>query len=520
MSRRKLEDGQPGFGLGLNTSADASQLRRQELRRADNCRLSEAGAVKKILGQQRIHAAALGGGNPIRGGFAWKRANGTTQLLVVCNGKLYTGDYSVGMAFTDRGGTLIASAIPSFAAFRDGTGECVYIADGGLLNKWDGTTLTENIAGTIAAARVWVYNRRLHGVTGTSELVSWSGLDNGDSLGNVGSGGGSAGVRTFGAQRMTTGIAVGGSSLMFHVGGISRFVGLTQDDISIAAGAQGVSGTKGTRCAQSVALIEDDQNQIDAAYFLSNRGVFRASEAGIAPVRSDSILKTLLSLDQSSWDRVQAAHHASYSEVLFYLPDVGVYAYNYVLDAWTGPWTAGFTGAITHALWEAVDDADRPIVLMGGADGFVRRVDMPGVYRADVLSNGSGGVDFAMAAQLHRLFFGNESVEKSYAWLYVTADLRGASRAGVEYATDRSRSSAALAPDASGASNDVWDEADTGQWDQPGDNWGGESVVSKVYAVPIDAQGAYLDLTLVDDSESETLFSFVRAEAYHMNRRG
>jgi hypothetical protein len=505
---------QAGFAQGLNTTADESQLRKQEMRRADNARLTKAGAVSRILGSQRIHEDEIGGGDPVRGGFTWKRDSGAVQLLAVAGGKLYTATYgSLPITWTEETGTLSSSAVPSFAAFRDATGECVYIADGGVLNKWDGSTLTTDIANAQAVSRVWTYNQRLHGVSGSTALVYYSTLNDGDSLGYVAGGGGSAVVRTFGGQRLTTGITVGTASLMFHVGGISKFTGYTQDDIAIDAGAQGVSGSKGTEAPQSVVLVEKSDEGIDAAFFLTGRGVYRATEAGCYAVRSDVLLETLATLDQSSWERVQAAHHARYAEVLFYLPDVGVYAYNYLLDAWSGPWTAAYTSAVTHSMWESVDAQGRAILLFGGADGFVRRADMPRVFKADVLADGTGGSSYTMVARCRRFFFGDEAEEKQMKWLYITANLRGSTRAGVRWTADYGSGQFTFAAAADGAGA-LW-----GAFTWGATVWAGISNKTKTFRVPMHARGPYVDITFVDDGESESEWSRVKVEAFSNGRR-
>src|SRR5690348_2146368 len=138
--RRVVVDRQPRFELGLNLRADESQLRPTEVRRAENARLTEFGGVTKRGGLQRVHSTALDS-DPITGGFSWVQDGGTVQQLAVCGGKLYTGTYSVGMSWTDRGGTFSTTVTPSFAAFTDGTDDCVYIADGSSLQKWNGTSL-------------------------------------------------------------------------------------------------------------------------------------------------------------------------------------------------------------------------------------------------------------------------------------------------------------------------------------------------------------------------------------------
>jgi hypothetical protein len=210
-------------------------------------------------------------------------------------------------------------------------------------------------------------------------------------------------VRTFGDQRLTAIATVKNSLLMWHVSGISRFTGITQDDLDIQAGAQGVTSDVGTIAPDSIVVISDQQLGIDAALFVTDRGVYEAHESGILPV-SNPIRSVLASLSQADFARVAAAHNRRYFEVLFYIPDVGVYVYNYVLKAWAGPFTGGYKGVITHSMWESQDSEARPIVLVGKADGFVERIDAPGIYRDRVNSDGSGGDLFTFAVRCRRMY--------------------------------------------------------------------------------------------------------------------
>ena len=62
------KDRQEGFRGGLNLVADESQLGREDLRRADNARLTETGGVTKRGGTRRIHSAAVAAA-VLRGGY-------------------------------------------------------------------------------------------------------------------------------------------------------------------------------------------------------------------------------------------------------------------------------------------------------------------------------------------------------------------------------------------------------------------------------------------------------------------
>lgn len=508
-----MTDGQPGFAGGLNVSADEAALEPTECRRTDNAELTERGAVTRRGGSQRLTAAALAD-FPVRGGFAWQKADGTVEELVVVNGTLYTGTYGVGMTFTAQVGSLSTTATPSFAAFRDGSGECVYIADGGLLNKWDGATLTVNLAGTPNTSVVWVYNQRLYGVgdTAAPQTLSMSAINNGDSLGIAASGGERAVVRTFGDQKLTGGCAMGGANLLFHVSGISVFTGLTQDDINISAGSRGLTQDVGTIAPRSIVPLEN------AVLFLSERGVYAATAGGVVPL-AGPIEAAITTFSRGDFGRVAAAHHRAKRQVLFYLPDVGIYAYHYRVErgegagAWAGPWTGGLISPATHALWESQDDSGRPIVLRGDASGWVSRLDMPLVYRDNVTSAGTGGDAYALAAQCHRMDGGDAAGEVAWKWAYVTAALRGSTAASLSWSTPTASGSETITTEQTGAG--VWG-VDDGTWGTDDGVWSSGGL--RTYRVPLTGRGP-IDLTINDDGAAGSLVSRVELEGHYMGRR-
>ena len=144
MGRTIVQDVQPSFNGGLNVTADPSQVQPNQLRSAENGRLSEYGGIGKRLGIWRIVSSALGSGQPIQNGYTWNQSGGRT-ILAVQAGKLFTAPFvppsfsgviatqtdselttetgvsllteSVYSAFTDQGGTMSSTATPSFAAF-------------------------------------------------------------------------------------------------------------------------------------------------------------------------------------------------------------------------------------------------------------------------------------------------------------------------------------------------------------------------------------------------------------------
>lgn len=533
MPRPVLRDGQGDFRGGLNTASDEEALAENELRRAEEAVLTEYGAVLKRLGTQRLSdtqfSPAIGletsgavlledgdlliveagtGGVAVQNGFAWLKDNGTQELLAVAGGKLYTAAYALPADFQVRSSGLKTTGTPSLAAFRAGTSEVVYIADGDTatsLNRWNGTAVSLNLANTPAGiTQLAVYNQRLFGCTGSDQKIYWSAINNGDSLGYAPSGGGEAIIRTFSDQNITGLAPFGSSLLIFHTSGISRFTGLTQDDIAIGAGAQGLTSDVGAINGRSIV------NTPQGIYFLSDRGFYVATETQVAPVS--------LKIDDQprSWDLAQSAgvigvHRRAIREVWWYVPNVGVLRYNYALNAWTGPCQGGYVSPATTCLWEAVDAEFQPIVLRGDASGYVTQCDAPLIYRDNVPTSGVGGTVFSMAVRCRRLFHGGPMNFKAYKWLYLTAGLRASTIAAVFWRSPSGSGSYTL-PNPTGGGPGTWG---TGTWGTG--TWGAGTI--RPTRIPISGYGEYLDITFTDAGEAQSAWSRVEVEGFDYRRR-
>ena len=507
MPRPGTRDGQGDFRGGLNTAFDEEALESNEVRRADEAVLTEYGAILKRLGTQHLQDAVLHA-NGIQNGYGWLRDNNTQQLLVVANGTLYTGSYGIPTTFTAQSGSLKATGAPAFASFRDGSGEVAYIADGDSatsLNKWNGTALTTNLANTpVGITQLAVYNQRLFGCTGTDQKVFWSAINNGDGLGHAPSGGGEAIVRTFSDQNITGLAAFGSSLLIFHTSGISRFTGLTQDDIAIAAGAQGVTSDVGAINGRSIV------NTPQGVYFLSDRGFYVATENSVSPIS--------IKIDDKprSWDLAQSSgvigvHRRAIREVWWYVPDVGVLRFNYALGAWTGPCAGGYTNPVTTALWEAVDADFQPVVLAGDASGRVKLCDAPLIYRDNAPTSGNGGTVFSMAVRCKRLYSGDPVAFKAYKWVYLNVGLRASTVASVIWQTP-SGSGAYTLPNPTGGGPGTWG---TGTWGTG--TWGAGS--PQPIRVPVNGYGEYVDITFTDAGEAQSAWSRVEVQGFDYGRR-
>lgn len=508
MPRPRLQVVRPNHAAGLvldNSGAppDFTAYPQNSLYNAINCRITPEGSIRKLQGSRRVHATAIDGGVQINGGFSWRKGSGTVEQMVTTD-NLFTGTYALGMSWTSRAGALDNTKRHDMVAFRDGSGEVVYIADGGLLNKWDGSTVTVNIASTPNALRLAVYNQRLFAITGSDENLYWSGLNNGDTLGIAASGGGVAVVRTFGGQQIKGLAVVGGSLLLFHANAISRFTGYAQTDISIDAGVVGQAQGVGTLAPRSIVVVDDGGT--DVALFLTSRGLYAATEGstGRIPTPFDSLLAD--TVGTAGWDNAYAVANTLAREVWFVLPALGTYIYNYERKAWTGncypdsvdsagsPETGG-----TNVMWLGTDATNTPMVLGGGYDGFVRRFDYPGMALKDMLSDGSGGESYTMRLTFAPMFFGDETLDKLLRHFYVTGISSGGADVEVAMSWGTDKDVAASLP-------------------------GGSATITipAVYGtavIPWSGVGRWVLVTLEDANPTPTMIGPVRGEAFALGRR-
>lgn len=509
MARPVLRDEQPRFDDGLNTVSDDAALSPTQMRRALNARLTDFGAVTKRGGTQRI-SAALATGKSVQGGYGWRKDSGTSEILAVVNGTLYTTAYGTfPLTWTAELGALDALAAPYFAQFRDGTGaDVVYISDGGTLNKWDGATLTTNIAGTNPSKVIVVHNERLWSCgCGTSpDSIFYSALNDGDTLGNAGAGGGEIIVRTFGDEVIVGLASVGPSLLIFHRRGISRLTGYGQDDITVQP--EGVTADVGTIARNSVVVFDN------IAYFVSERGLYRSNQADVAPVGSpakpDPLLPILRQMTAAQLDAIRCILNRTTRELWVYLPGYGCYVYHTLIGAWAGPWDTGWLDPETTALFEVATDSGLPVVLRGDVAGFVTLCDAQNVFTDNAATDGSGGTRYAMVVQLHRMYSGDDAEAKALRWGYLTAALFGSDQCAVSWSTGQTYGIAQLPSSTAlawGGTGTIWGQG----------TWGGES--SSSYRIPMGGGGYYTDITITDSGNALPVFSRFQLEGFALGRR-
>lgn len=445
----------------------------------------------------------------IANGFSWRQdATGQQQLLVVAGGTLYTATYAtLPWVWVGQSGTLSGVVTPTFAQFRDGANDVVYIGDGGLLNKWDGTTLTTDIAGTIGARMITVHNQRLWscGCSVSPDSIFYSALNDGDTLGNAGAGGGEIIVRTFGDENVVALASVGQSLLIFHRRGVSRLTGYGQDDITVEPA--GITADVGLIAPKAVVPVGN------IAFFVSERGLYRCNEAEVAPVgtveKPDPLLAPIRQLSEAQFDGIRSVFNRATRELLVFIPNYGVYAYHTILQSWSGPWDTGYLTPATTALFGVLNAEGLPVVLRGDADGYVSLCDPPGVVLDNVNADGSGtGTRYTMTVQMHRMYCGDDALAKALRWGYLTANLKGSDQCTVQWRTDTDTGAYTLPP----SSLAIWGSGTwgTGTWAQSS---------SQSYRVPMGGTGYYTDVEVIDSGAALPVISRVQLEQFALGRR-
>jgi hypothetical protein len=391
---------------------------------------------------------------------------------------------------------------------RDFTDECIYLADGGPLNRIDlaGPTITTNLAGTPSSRVIVVHNERLWGCgCGLApDSIFYSSLNDGDTLGVGGSGGGEIIVRTFADEKVVSLASIGTSLLIFHRRGISRLTGFGQDDITVAP--EGVTADVGTIAANSIAAFDN------IAYFVSERGLYRCNEGEVAPVgtqeKPDPLLPILRQMTSAQLGAIRTVLNRATRELWVYLPGYGVFVYHTLLNALDGPWTDAYLTPETTALIDANDADGLPIVLRGDSAGWVSVCDSETSALDNIAANGTGGTAYDMIVQFHRQYCGDDAEAKALRWGYLTAQLNGSTDCTVSWNTGVSYGEFAFPPD------------NTGTWG--GTTWGVSpwgSIGSQNYRVPMSGTGYYVDVSITDSGAALPVFSRWQLEAFALGRR-
>ena len=426
---------------GVNASYSPDALDKSEVVSAQNARMTTFGALTKRAGTQRIHDTVLQSSTKVLGLCQWDNPSQTAELVAICNGNLKYKTLAAA-DYTNVAGTLNTTNRMIFQPYRVSGTNRLYFADGGLLNKWTATSLTENISGTPSAKFIRVYKERMFASDGT-QTIYWSKVADPETWTTPD--GGQANVDTYDAEGIT-GLAVNGSSLLiFKEDSIARFTGVSNEEIEIDKDTEGVSPNVG--CIAPGTIVEVD----DFVFFLSDRGPYIASESGVKWV-GKKILNELSEWDKTNWSLAWAVHNKDRREVWLFVPDGAVndiaWCWNYeaglsdpsgAVGGWTGPWSFGYNVCVA-APFERTDGTEG--VLLGGADGWVRDGDnSDNGAKDDVLRDDTGGTNVSMILEFPPVLFGSPAAVKIMSGTqWVQADL-GASGSLVAAGTGDERPS-------------------------------------------------------------------------------
>lgn len=507
MGTKRVIDQQPTFAGGLNAVSDPSFLSPSQARQMQNMRLTVYGGASKRGGTQEVSVARPNSTNPCVGGLWWPSQQ---YFLVFSGGNLYLSNGSaVPMTWT-----VVAASVgntfpwgPSGVRVFTGVGavETVYIAGGTNLQSYDTTATWHNaIASTPLVNGLEVYNQRLYGwyfgnaVGNNSLYYSQSagaiGSIGGDSLGVTASGGGTIQVTTFGQSGIINCRVIGASLLIFHIKGISRLTGFGQSDISVLP--QAVSA--------DFSLVGPEAITVHAGigYGVSLQGLFRINEGAIAPVNSpqtpDPLPAALAAASSANTQATSVTYDTQTNEVWVCINGVGNYAYNTVLQAWSGPWVGPFANQSTAAFFTFPGEPlnnKAPYLLFCDNAGWILKCDYSASYTDYVTSGGVAGTPFTSVLQLHRMYGDDRSYSKSWRWANVLATM----------------TSGATLPTC--VQSSMLGGAGT-------TTFGTLASVPQVYYQPgSGSYGPFLDVTITDTGAAQSIYESAQVEGYLLGQR-
>lgn len=393
------------FRRGLSTAFSQETRDHYELSYASNARMGEYGAISKRVSTQRVHSNAIGSGATILGVQQWKPS--ARQLVAICNTDLFykaQGDAN----FTTVAASFDAANRPIFARHVIAGTPSLFIADGVLLQKWTGSALSTISAVPVPPKFIRVYKGRMFASDGT-KTIYWSKVANPEIWASPD--GGQANVDTYDAEGVIGMEVVGSSLFLFKNNSIARFTGVSQDDIQIDQQTEGIAQDIGCVAPGTIVRLQD------VVFFLSDRGPYIASEAGVQPV-GIKIENVFRGLARDYLANAVAVNNPNRQEVWLFLPPTGQtantvgYCLNYRQQSWTGPWS--FTGFNAASACTHERDDQTETVMIGGYDGRVRDADATslGTAKDDVLTDGTGGTAITMQVDLPTLFFGDPTAVK------------------------------------------------------------------------------------------------------------
>lgn len=417
---------------GLNAVSDPAALTPDQARQMVNARHTTYGSATRRGGTRKCLSAAIGLSATSNVGIYWPKF---TKVCVVGGStqKLYTADppssFTTTWTMTMDAGTVFKAL--SLAIFEDATTEVIYgESQSGGLYKWDGTTSTNVTAGSpvsvngicVSGNRLWGWNS-----AASANSVYYSALENGDTLGVAASGGGQIVVQTYGDQDIIACRPVGASLMIFHRSGLSRLTGFGESDLSVSP----------QRASDDIDIC--GQNAVDifhnSAWVATPQGLYQVTEGAATPIGTpEKPDPTIAAIAASSYrNLVQVFANTATFEIWVIIPGTGVYAYNILTDAWSGPWNGAIFAAVApsipFAIKESTNKTQQRVVLPPDAAGLMWEVDSPDWFTDSTAAAGTGGSAYTMTLQAHRCFTEERTNSKSWRWANVTALLTASATA-------------------------------------------------------------------------------------------
>ena len=433
MPKRKLIEQRDDFRGGLNTSVNPDKLNANELVLATNARLLEPyGAIVKRTGTRRLHTTAIASGADVLGLIQWDASTGK-QIVAIAGGKLYH-KIEAATNFTEvtpGGGDEFSTTAPTILVpFRDKDASAalvLYLASGGKMYKWTGSTLTriDGTANAPTATMLAAYHTRLFARNSTKpKSLFWSKVGYGAdwAIGGI-TDGGEGLIDTLSGDEIITLEIIGGSLLVATKDSIVRFTGYSSDDIRIEQDTQGVSADIGV-----IGPLAWTRVARNAVVFVAPEGVFLASEAEVMPIGLQ-IEVTLNDANITAFPTMVVTKHQRRAEVWIAYPQTSgnkyMLVYSERLNCWMGPWIFPFD---IYCMSRYVDSSGVERVMAGCGDGFVRLMDGDAYIKDDVTYDGTGGVAIPMTVELAPIFFETGAgIEKSLRHIHIQASTYGCS---------------------------------------------------------------------------------------------
>lgn len=440
MPKPLLVEARDDFSGGRNTAFSPERLNANELLNATNARISaEFGGIVKRTGSRRMHPTGLPAA--IMGIVQWDSPSGK-QIVAISNGDLYHKTTEFGdFTLVDPGPTdAFSTTLPAlFAPFRDSTANAaliLYIASGGKLYKWTGSSLVR-LDGTLNAPQadliIPYHTRTFARDQRFLKSINWGVLGAGaDYTLGVGTGAGIAFVDVLNGEKIVALEVVGSSLVMGAEDSLMRYTGYSSDDIQISQDTEGISAEIGVVGPLALKRVEN------VAFGAAERGPHAISEITATPV-GIKIETDWDALDRVNLSKIVVQGHRGRREVWFAVPgpsDSGlnktIYCYSTRLQAWVGPWTYSFGVSCLTRYEDANGDE---WVIAGCSDGFVRHMDTGALD--DVTSAGTGGSNISLVVELAPIFFAaGPGAVKSLKRFYLQGDFPAASAPILEYAFD------------------------------------------------------------------------------------